>query len=493
MLEPYEGKLSRTVLRGGGGSNTADLPDQLIENKQKFIGQIMTSKSPVRSCEDIDEAALTYAEVKALATGNPYIKEKMSLDVDVSKLKLLKANHTSQIYRMEDNISKHYPMKIAALTEQIAGYKADILTHAANRPADKEAFAMRVGNRVFTEKKEAGMALIEMCRMAKQSNAAIAIGEYRGFKMEVSFDAFFSKFAITLKGQLSHKVEIGADALGNIQRLNNALEAMSPKMEEAEQQLANVQKQLETAKEEVKKPFEKEAELKEKLERLSELNALLNMDEHGDNPIGMEMEESEAEMPQVAENSMVREAVAYGVSMPQENDIVVAFKNRTEQFFQNIGQYSLADIGQNIKSYVQEKIEEYGLDAKIVDMAVIGSRSRGIGQKNADLDVAVEFMGNEREDALFEIFHEDSFTIDGVKVDINPIKAEKTGTLEMYLPKAEKYLAEKKNALQRENKKQHGRISIREKLAEKRAVVMTQSKEKLKTHEQTKSTKNAER
>lgn len=329
--------------------------------------------------------------------------------------------------------------------------------------------------------------------MAKQSNAAIAIGEYRGFKMEVSFDAFFSKFAITLKGQLSHKVEIGADALGNIQRLNNALEAMSPKMEEAEQQLANVQKQLETAKEEVKKPFEKEAELKEKLERLSELNALLNMDECGDNPIGMEMEESEAEMPQVAENSMVREAVAYGVSMPQENDIVVAFKNRTEQFFQNIGQYSLSDIGQNIKSYVQEKIEEYGLDAKIVDMAVIGSRSRGIGQKNADLDVAVEFMGNEREDALFEIFHEDSFAIDGVKVDINPIKAEKTGTLEMYLPKAEKYLAEKKNALQRENKKQHGRISIREKLAEKRAVVMTQSKEKLKTHEQTKSTKNAER
>ena len=120
MLEPYEGKLSRTVLRGGGGSNTADLPDQLIENKQKFIGQIMTSKSPVRSCEDIDEAALTYAEVKALATGNPYIKEKMQLDIDVSKLKLLKANHTSQIYRMEDNISKHYPMKIAALTEQIA-------------------------------------------------------------------------------------------------------------------------------------------------------------------------------------------------------------------------------------------------------------------------------------------------------------------------------------------------------------------------------------
>ena len=142
---------------------------------------------------------------------------------------------------------------------------------------------------------------------------------------------------------------------------------------------------------------------------------------------------------------------------------------------------------------MKEKIEEYGLDAKIVDMAVTGSRSRGIGQKNADLDVAVEFTGREREDALFEIFHEDSFEVEGVKVDINPIKAEKTGTLETYLPKAEKYLTEKKNVLQQENKKQHGRISIREKLAEKRAVVMAQSKEKLKTHEQTKNRKNPER
>ena len=138
------------------------------------------------------------------------------------------------------------------------------------------------------------------------------------------------------------------------------------------------------------------------------------------------------------------------------------------------------DIEQNIKAYVQEKIEEYGLDAEIVDMAVTGSRSRGIGQKNADLDVAVEFMGSEREDALFEIFHEDSFAVGGIKVDINPIKAEKTGTLETYLPKAEKYLGEKKNALQQENKKQHGRISIKEKLAEKRDVVIAHGKEKVK-------------
>ena len=140
---------------------------QLIENKQKFIGQIMTSKSPVRSCEDIDEAALSYAEVKALATGNPYIKEKMDLDIQVSKLKLLKANHTSQCYRLEDNIAKHYPMQITALKERLEGYRTDIQTYAAHKPVDKDAFSMKIGNRTYTDKKEAGAALIDMCRSAK--------------------------------------------------------------------------------------------------------------------------------------------------------------------------------------------------------------------------------------------------------------------------------------------------------------------------------------
>ena len=197
---------------------------QLIENKQKFIGQIMTSKSPVRSCEDIDEAALSYAEVKALATGNPYIKEKMDLDIQVSKLKLLKANHTSQRYRLEDNIAKHYPMQITALKERLEGYRADIQTYAAHKPVDKDAFSMKIGNRTYTDKKEAGAALIDMCRSAKQPNMAVTIGEYQGFKMSVSFDSFFSKFTISLKGSLSHEVEIGADPLGNLQRLSNALE-----------------------------------------------------------------------------------------------------------------------------------------------------------------------------------------------------------------------------------------------------------------------------
>ena len=268
---------------------------QLIENKQKFIGQIMTSKSPVRSCEDIDEAALSYAEVKALATGNPYIKEKMDLDIQVSKLKLLKANHTSQRYRLEDNIAKHYPMQITALKERLEGYRTDIQTYAAHKPVDKDAFSMKIGNRTYTDKKEAGAALIDMCRSAKQPNMAVTIGEYQGFKMSVSFDSFFSKFTISLKGSLSHEVEIGADPLGNLQRLSNALEGMTGKMTDVEQKLSNVEHQLETAKVEVTKPFAQEQELAEKLERLAELNTLLNMDEKGDNALDMGDDEPEDE------------------------------------------------------------------------------------------------------------------------------------------------------------------------------------------------------
>ena len=268
---------------------------QLVENKQKFIGQIMTSKSPVRSCEDIDEAALSYAEVKALATGNPYIKEKMDLDIQVSKLKLLKANHTSQRYRLEDNIAKHYPMQITALKERLEGYRTDIQTYAAHKPVDKDAFSMKIGNRTYTDKKEAGAALIDMCRSAKQPNMAVTIGEYQGFKMSVSFDSFFSKFTISLKGSLSHEVEIGADPFGNLQRLSNALEGMTGKMADVEQKLSNVEHQLETAKVEVTKPFAQEQELVEKLERLAELNALLNMDEKGDNVLDMGDDEPEDE------------------------------------------------------------------------------------------------------------------------------------------------------------------------------------------------------
>ena len=263
---------------------------QLIENKQKFIGQIMTSKSPVRSCEDVDEAALTYAEVKALATGNPYIKEKMDLDIQVSKLKLMKANHTSQKYRLEDNIAKHYPQQITILKERISGMQADIQTAKANLPVDKEQFSMKVGDKLYTDKKEAGTALVEMCKEIKTVNAPAVIGEYAGFKMAVSFDAFNHKFVMNLKGQLSHNLEVGSDPLGNISRINHALESMPKQLMEAQTKLETVEHQLETAKVEVTKPFAQEAELAEKLERLSALNALLNMDEKGNEEIDMDDE-----------------------------------------------------------------------------------------------------------------------------------------------------------------------------------------------------------
>ena len=245
----------------------------------------MTSKSPVRSCEDVDEAALSYAEVKALATGNPYIKEKMDLDIQVSKLKLMKANHTSQKYRLEDNITQHYPHQIAIFKERIEGFTADMNKYAKNKPEDKEQFFMQVGGKSYTDKKEAGTAIIAMCKEIKGINASADVGEYLGFVMNV-------------KGAMSHPMEVGSDPLGNITRINNVLEAMPSQLEEAQMKLSNVKHQLETAKAEVDKPFSQEAELAEKLERLAELNSLLNMDEKGDDAIGMDDEAAEPEKPQ---------------------------------------------------------------------------------------------------------------------------------------------------------------------------------------------------
>ena len=261
---------------------------QVIENKQKFISQIMTSKSPVRSCDDIDETALTYAEVKALATGNPYIKEKMDLDIQVSKLKLLKANHTTQVYRLEDNITRNYPKQIATLQERIVGYKADIATYQANKPADKDSFIMTVDGKTYEDKKEAGAALIAICKEMKQANVSVPVGKYLDMKMSVSFDVFDKKFTLSMKGQISHSVEIGSDPLGNITRIGNAMEGMTARMEEAVVKLANVEQQLATAKEEVTKPFPQEEELKTKAARLAELNALLNMDEKDESVLDVE-------------------------------------------------------------------------------------------------------------------------------------------------------------------------------------------------------------
>lgn len=252
---------------------------QLIESKQKFISQIMTSKSPVRSCEDVDDTALSYAEVKALATGNPAIKEKMALDVEVSKLKLLKANFVSNHYRLEDDIAKNFPQQIAVLRESIEGFKADMEKYQANKITDPEKFVMEVGGTVFYEKKEAGAALLAVCQSMKQADAMINVGQYQGFSIRLKFDSWNKEFILSLKNENVYRVSLGSDENGNIIRINNALEAIPQKLAEAERKLETVQGQLKNAMEEVKKPFPKEEELNQKLERLSELNALLNMDE----------------------------------------------------------------------------------------------------------------------------------------------------------------------------------------------------------------------
>ena len=254
---------------------------QILENKQKFISQIMTSKSPVRACEDVDDTALSYAEIKALATGNEYIKEKMDLDVQVSKLKLLKANHTSQIYRLESDIAKRYPVQITALKEKITGMRVDADVVKGIDLQDNDHFAMTVGGKLYTDKKEAGVALISAASGLKSVKSAGQIGEYHGFALSSEYNFLSNAYTMTIKGKCSYKIEFGKDTLGNIQRIHNALSAIGKKLADTEQNLETVQQQLKTAQEEVQKPFSKEAELSEKMERLAELNAMLNMDEKG--------------------------------------------------------------------------------------------------------------------------------------------------------------------------------------------------------------------
>lgn len=254
---------------------------QIIENKQKFISQIMTSKSPVRSCEDVDAAELSAAEVKALATSNPAIKEKMDLDIQVAKLKLLKANHTSNQYRLEDSIAKLYPKQIAALESEISALGADIKHYEAHKITDPEAFEMEVGGKVYNDKKEAGAAIIAACRAMKQTDVVLDVGNYQGFHMRIRFDSMMKEFTMTLKNEASTSVSLGNDALGNITRINNALDSLTAREADAKRKLETVKAQLEDAKSEVGKPFPKETELKEKLSRLQELNAILNLDERG--------------------------------------------------------------------------------------------------------------------------------------------------------------------------------------------------------------------
>lgn len=266
---------------------------QLVEGKQKFIGQIMTSKSPVRSAEDIDETALSYAEIKALCAGNPHIKEKMDLDIDVSRLKLLKANHLSQRYSLEDQIIKEFPQKIKSLEQRIEGYKADMAQLAQNTLPNEDGFSpMIMAGGTVTDKKAAGEAIIGLCKSMTNPDP-IHIGEYRGFDMELFFDSFSREYKITLKHELRHTVTLGTDIFGNIQRLDNALNSFQEKLTASEAQLENTKVQLENAKLEVQKPFPQEDELKTKTARLNELNAMLNLDKRENEIVDGERAEEE--------------------------------------------------------------------------------------------------------------------------------------------------------------------------------------------------------
>lgn len=257
---------------------------QLVENKQKFIGQIMTSKSPVRSAEDVDEQALSYAEIKALATGNPYIKEKMDLDVAVSKLKLLKQNHLSQRYALEDKLIKFYPQEIRRLEQTIEKAKLDIQTVKDKTFPNEDGFSpMVIQGTTFTEKKDAGSSILAECKAMTSPEPKI-IGSYRGFNMELSFDSFEKQYVLTLVGELKYPVPLGTDIVGNITRIDNRIDGIPERLSDTKARLENTIIQQKNAKEQAEKPFPQEEELTEKTKRLAEVNALLDMD-HKDSEI----------------------------------------------------------------------------------------------------------------------------------------------------------------------------------------------------------------
>lgn len=268
---------------------------QTIENKQKYISQIMTSKSPARSVEDIDEVALSYAEIKALATGNPHIKEKMDLDIQVSKLQLLKQSFLNQKYELEDNVTKHFPEKIREQETWIAQYEADIAQVKAHTPPDRDTFpVMQIGDNAYTEKKEAGQAIIDACK-AMKSPEPVALGVYRGLSMELAYSSASQEFVITLRGKGKYRVPLGTDIYGNITRLDNKMNELPDNLSRCREVLETVKSQLESAKIEVQKEFPQEKELEEKVARLGELNALLDMDKKDRVMIDEEPEEGEIE------------------------------------------------------------------------------------------------------------------------------------------------------------------------------------------------------
>lgn len=267
---------------------------QLVEGKQKFASQIMTSKSPVRSAEDIDETALSYAEIKMLATGNPYIKEKMDLDIQVQKLKMLKSNFLSEKYGLEDKVIKFYPQQIAYLKSRVEGLTKDVETAKLHpKPIDEQPLGMMVSGVSYSEKTEAGQAIINACKSMNSPNA-IPLGEYRGFQMELYFDTVQRNYVVKLKGETSRDVPLGDDSHGNIVRIDNGIERFEEALADTKNSLENTEKQFETAKQEIEKPFAKEEELRAKTARLDELNILLNMDKKENEIVGGEPDEGEA-------------------------------------------------------------------------------------------------------------------------------------------------------------------------------------------------------
>ena len=251
---------------------------QLVENKQKFIAQIMTSKAPVRVADDVDETALSYSEIKALATGNPLIIEKCNLDMEVARLNMLKASHLNQVYALEELVYRKYPEEITRLTERIAGYEQDVALAAAHPKAQEGFCGMEVDSRHYTEKEDAGKAIIDVCTRMTGPDAVL-LGQYRGFSMVLAYDGRSNEYRITLKGTLSHTVTLGADVFGNITRLDNALENLAGSLQAEQNSLEETKTQLENARTELAAPFAREEELAEKTARLKELNILLNMDE----------------------------------------------------------------------------------------------------------------------------------------------------------------------------------------------------------------------
>jgi hypothetical protein len=267
---------------------------QTVQKKQEFIAQIMSSKSPVRSCDDVDETALSYAEIKALCAGNPLIAEKMALDNDVAKLRMLQSEYRSQRYRLEDNLLKKYPEQITAVTERIAGIETDIKNYTAEKEKHVEITTingaasvsvkfpgMTVNGVSYSEKEPAAKALLDACKGIKDRNSDLPAGEYMGFKMSLRYESYGSQINLLLRGAMTYKIDLGTDALGNITRINNALDGLTKRLEGAREQLEGYEKQAAAAKEELEKPFPQEAELREKEARLALLNADLNIDGDG--------------------------------------------------------------------------------------------------------------------------------------------------------------------------------------------------------------------